>query len=169
MVIDPVPLFILTSYSFYTKVILILILMLIIYKMLFFSTEEGQNGQNHCSSDTHHPIKDKKRYSFQLTKQQKNHIGSVWDFPQPATLFCSRWINPYFKINIAFFCCPPLFSKNISIFGSVSKNENNCVNSHLNPFIGLKNILGIEAFDSLGLYPFPETFLNVLLKLDMPP
>ena len=150
MVIDPVPLFILTSYSFYTKVILILILMLIIYKMLFFSTEEGQNGQNHCSSDTHHPIKDKKRYSFQLTKQQKNHIGSVWDFPQPATLFCSRCINPYFKINIAF-CCP-LFLRNISIFGSGSKN-NNCIDSHLHPFISLKGTLGLEAF-----IPFQKSF-----------
>ena len=62
-----------------------------------------------------------KTYSSQVTKQQKKQIGSVWDIPQPATLFCSRCINLYFKINIALFCWP-LFSKNIPIFVSDFRN-----------------------------------------------
>ena len=32
--------------------------------MLFFSFEEGQNGQNHSSSDTHHPIKNSPQQNF---------------------------------------------------------------------------------------------------------
>ena len=35
-----------------------------IYRMLFFSFEEGQNGQNHSSSDTHHPIKNSPQQNF---------------------------------------------------------------------------------------------------------
>ena len=81
-----------------------------------------------------------------MTKRKKQ-IGSIWDFPRPATVFGSRYINRYFKINVAFFC-RSLFS----IFGSGSKNyKNDCINSQLNPFMNLKDTLGLEAFNPLGL------------------
>ena len=47
--------FILTSYSLYTQVMLILILNLVQY--LQNVVEKGLNGQNHSSSGAHHSIK----------------------------------------------------------------------------------------------------------------
>ena len=91
------------------------------------------------------------------------------DFPQPATLFCSRCINPYFKINIAFFCCPLFFKKYFNLWVRLKNDKNGCINSHLNPFMNLKDTLGAETFNPLGLCPFPEIFPNFLLKLYMSP
>ena len=48
--------FVLTSYSSYTQVMLIL-LIFNIYRMFFFNFKKSRNGQIHSSSDSQHPIK----------------------------------------------------------------------------------------------------------------
>ena len=59
VVIVPVAsIIIFTSYSFYTQVMLILILVVVqSLQNVVFSFEKGLNGQNHSSSGFHHPIK----------------------------------------------------------------------------------------------------------------
>ena len=63
-------------------------------------------------------------YSFQATKQKKQ-IGSVWDFLNLQLYFAEGALTPISKST--FLCstslCSPSFSKNISIFGSGSKNN----------------------------------------------
>ena len=60
-------------------------------------------------------IIDKKAILFKWLNKKKQ-IGSVWDFPRPATLFCNRCINLYFKINVAFFCCSLFFKEYFNLW-----------------------------------------------------
>ena len=55
--------------------------------------------------------------------------------------------------NIAFLSsAAPSFSKNISIFGSGSKNDkNDSIISQLKIFMNVKDTLGLETFNPLGL------------------
>ena len=58
VVIAPVPFFVLSSYSFETQVMLILILIDVQYSQnAVFSFEKFSNRQNHSSSDSHHLVK----------------------------------------------------------------------------------------------------------------
>ena len=47
-----------------------------------------------------------------MIKQQKKQIAFVWEFLLPATLLCSRYLSPFFKISITLFCCPVFFRDN---------------------------------------------------------
>ena len=59
--------FILTSYSLYTQVMLILILNNVQYlHNVISSFEKGSNGQNHSSSDSQHPLKQSIRAKFPI-------------------------------------------------------------------------------------------------------
>ena len=73
--------FILTSYSLYTEVMLILILNFVQY--LQNVVEKGLNGQNHSSSGAHHSI-----------KMSPPHLNKISHSPHPITI----WNN---------LCCEP--------------------------------------------------------------
>ena len=79
-VIAPVPF--LTLYSLYTKVKLTLILINVQYlQNAVFSFEKDSNGQNHSSSNAHHPTK-------------KSFPSKIYHFLHPLTIFrkpCFLW------------------------------------------------------------------------------
>ena len=78
----------LTSYSLYTQVILILILIDVQYlQNVDFSFEKGLNGQNYSSSDSQHPIK--------KSLEQTSHFSIIY-------IICNKYIIIHF-INICIY------------------------------------------------------------------
>ena len=76
--------FIVTSYSLYTQVMLILILIDVQYSQnVVFSFEKGSNGQIHFFSDSHHLIKKSPLQNF-----PSPHWGNL---PHLLTLFGKPW------------------------------------------------------------------------------
>ena len=68
LAIAPVPFFILTSSSLYTKITLVLMLIDVQYlQNVVFSFEKASNVQNHSSSDPHHSIKSSLQQNFQFS------------------------------------------------------------------------------------------------------
>ena len=74
-----------------------------IYRMLFFSFEEGQNGQNHSSSDTHHPIKNSPQQNFYSPPLGRDilpkPLNVIWKTLLGASLLCMFFSILNFKSN----------------------------------------------------------------------
>ena len=62
--------------------------MLNIYRMLFFSFEEGKNGRSHPSSDTHDPI--------------NNYPKQFFPFSSIGEGYCAHTLNPIWKTLLAY-------------------------------------------------------------------
>ena len=94
--------FILTSYSLYTQVMLILILINVQYLQdVVFDFEKGLNGQNHSWPDSHHPIKKsptKIPHSLPFGEIRPLSLNTTW-----ITL-SSSFATPKIRHNKGCFC-----------------------------------------------------------------